>query len=192
MAFRAGPRPGEPFPDFDLLTTDGGRVRNIDFVGRQPLLISMGSVTCPMTAASDTQLKRLHDEFGEHIAFVNLYVREAHPGAQYAQPETMEQKTAFARDLKRRDALPWLVAVDDLEGTLHQQLDPKPNALYVMNKEGLVAFRALWSNDRYEAIREPLTALTDGRSSFTQSQARMIPMMRGLPHIPSVLRSRRA
>jgi hypothetical protein len=33
---------------------------------------------------------------------------------------------SFARELQQRDALRWPVAVDDLDGTLHRQLDPKP------------------------------------------------------------------
>jgi peroxiredoxin len=32
-------------PDFDLPTTDGGRVRKHDFVGQRPLLLTFGSVT---------------------------------------------------------------------------------------------------------------------------------------------------
>lgn len=45
MSFRTGPRPGEPMPDFELLTTDGGHVRKEDFVGKKPLLLTMGSFT---------------------------------------------------------------------------------------------------------------------------------------------------
>lgn len=45
MSFRTGPRPGEPMPDFELLTTDGGHVRKEDFVGKKPLLVTMGSFT---------------------------------------------------------------------------------------------------------------------------------------------------
>ena len=44
MAFTSGPRPGEPFPDFDLPTTDGDRVRFADYTGRS-LLITFGSIT---------------------------------------------------------------------------------------------------------------------------------------------------
>jgi len=44
MAFEGGPGPGEPLPDFDLETTDGGRVRKSDFAGR-PLLLYLASFT---------------------------------------------------------------------------------------------------------------------------------------------------
>jgi peroxiredoxin len=45
LSFKAGPEPGKPFPDFDLETTDGQRVRKSDFVGQKPVLLTFGSVT---------------------------------------------------------------------------------------------------------------------------------------------------
>lgn len=187
MSFRTGPKPGESMPEFDLPTTTGERVTKSDFTGRRPLLLTMGSVTCPMTADADQALRRLHDEFGEQVAFVTLYVREAHPGDHYPQPDTMEQKTAFARELKERDGLQWPVAVDDIDGTLHQQLDPKPNAAYIMDTEGRVAFRALWSNDREEILRRALAEVALGRAPLSEQQGRMLPMMRGVAHMDRML-----
>lgn len=43
--FTGGVRPGDPMPDFDLTTTDGGSVCKADFVGRRPLLMVFGSIT---------------------------------------------------------------------------------------------------------------------------------------------------
>jgi hypothetical protein len=43
-SFQVGPRPGEPMPDFDLPTTDGGHVRRADLLGR-PFLLAFGSFT---------------------------------------------------------------------------------------------------------------------------------------------------
>lgn len=45
LAFRGGPRPGEPMPDFDLPTPEGDRIRKSDFVGKKPLLLTFGSAT---------------------------------------------------------------------------------------------------------------------------------------------------
>lgn len=187
MSFRTGPRPGEPMPDFDLPTTDGGRVQKSSFAGRIPLLLTMGSVTCPMTADGDPTLKRLHQQFGDQVAFVTLYVREAHPGDRYPQPDSFEQKMAFAQELKDRDGLPWPVAVDDLEGTLHRQLDPKPNAAYLVDRDGRVAFRALWSNDREDVLRKPLEQVVAGKPLAAEHQGRIIPMMRGVARMDRML-----
>jgi hypothetical protein len=50
---------------------------------------------------------------------------------------------ALARAYEQRDQIPWPIAVDDVEGNLHQALDPKPNAAYIMDKRGNVVFRTL-------------------------------------------------
>ncbi|MBV7697373.1 thioredoxin family protein [Streptomyces sp. TRM70350] len=187
MRFHTGPRPGEEMPDFDLPTVDGGRVTKSDFAGRTPLLLTMGSVTCPMTAAADPALKRLHADFGDRAAFVMLYVREAHPGDRYPQPEDFERKTAHARDLRDRDGLLWPVAVDDIDGTLHRLLDPKPNAAYLMDADGRVAFRILWSDDREHIVRQALETVLSGRSPVGEHQGRMVPMLRGVAEMDRVL-----
>jgi hypothetical protein len=190
LRFHAGPEPGEPMPEFDLPTTDGRRVTKGDFMGRRrPLLFSMGSVTCPMTADADTMLKRLYARFADRVAFVTLYVREAHPGDRCPQPDTIDRKMRYARDLQQRDGLPWPVAVDDIDGTLHQRLDPKPNAVYVMDIDGRVAFRALWSNDRESILSAALDAVARGRTPVGQHQGRMIPMMRGVAEMDRMLES---
>lgn len=90
-SFVRGPRPGEPFPEFDLPTTDGGRIRNSDFMGRRPMLLTFASLTCPMTADSSSVLRPLYDQFHDRVGFVSLYVREAHPGENYPQPDTIEE-----------------------------------------------------------------------------------------------------
>jgi hypothetical protein len=116
-----------------------------------------------MTASAGPALKRLHEEFGDRVAFVSLYVREAHPGDRYPQPESFEQKMEHARAYRERDGLPWPVAVDDVDGSLHRALDPKPSSVYIMDREGRVAFRALWSNDE-ATVRDGLQAVVDGRT----------------------------
>lgn len=43
--FQGGPRPDQPFPDFDLPTIDGGHVAKSDFVDRRPVLMIFSSFT---------------------------------------------------------------------------------------------------------------------------------------------------
>ncbi len=180
MRFQAGPRPGEDMPDFDLPTVDGGRVTRSDFVSRTPLLLTMGSVTCPMTAAADPALKRLHAGFRDRVAFMTLYVREAHPGDRYPQPDRFEREMDHARDLKERDGLPWPVAVDDIDGTLHRGLDPKPNAACLRDADGQVFFRVLWSDDRESVLRTALENVLSGHSQPREHQGHVVPRLRGV------------
>ena len=60
LRFRKGAAaPGDAFPEFELITTDGSTLVNTDI-------------------------------FGDRVAFVMLYVREAHPGENFVQSETIE------------------------------------------------------------------------------------------------------
>jgi len=99
LAWRGGPRPGQQMPEFDLPTTGGGRLRTADVTGVTPLLLTFGSVTCPMTADADPKLKHLHQRRGHRVAFATVYIREAHLGDLCPQPATIERKMRFAQAL---------------------------------------------------------------------------------------------
>lgn len=132
-----------------------------------------------MTASAGPALKRLHEEYRDRVAFVTLYVREAHPGERYPQPASIEQKREHAHRYRQRDGLSWPVAVDDVDGSLHRALDPKPSAVYIMDTGGRVAFRALWSNDE-RVVRQGLEAVAAGTSpSRPDRKNRLLPMLSG-------------
>ena len=102
LKFRKGAAaPGNQIPAFELVTTRGDRLVNDDvFVGK-PVLFVFGSMTCPMTASSAPSVQELYEEFGERVDFVMMYVREAHPGENYAQAESMDDKIESARALQQ-------------------------------------------------------------------------------------------
>lgn len=112
LAFRGGPLSGDQMPGFDLVTTNSSRLRKRDFHGRQPLLLTCASITCPMTMTATGGLKRLYADFGDRVAFVTLYVREAHPGEHYPQPATFEEKLTHAPACQTAAAIHWTAAVD--------------------------------------------------------------------------------
>jgi hypothetical protein len=138
-----------------------------------------------MTKSAGRVLRKLFAEYGDKIGFVTLYVREAHPGNRYPQPRTFEQKLAHARAYADRDCITWPVAVDDLDGSLHRALDEKPNAAYVMDADGNVAYRLLWSNGAH-ALRHALGGVLSGKHG--QTQARVAPMLRGAAYLVETLK----
>lgn len=183
----AAPSAGSAMPDFDLETLDGGRVRRDDFAGERPVLLILGSLTCPMTASSAPSLERLHREYGDRVEFVTVYTREAHPGERIPQPISREEKRAHAASLAERDHLGWRVAIDDLDGTLHRQLDGKPNAAYLMDRDGRLAFRTIWASDT-GSLQAALDAVSQGRQPKRRSSSAMArPMMVALGSIDPVV-----
>src|SRR5918993_6049736 len=113
-----------------------------------------------MTASAGPVLKKLYERFGDQVGFLTVYVREAHPGDHYRQPHTFEEKAYLAREYRNRDGIPWPVAVDDIDGTLHRALDAKPNAAYLVQVDGRIAQRVLWSNDE-RGLRRAVRAVLE-------------------------------
>jgi hypothetical protein len=189
LIFHAGPAPGRSVPDFDLPTVSGGRVRKADFLGRRPLLITFASLTDPMAASAAPSLKRLCRRVGEAVAFVTVYVREAHPGRRIPQPETQGRKLEHARLLRERDGLPWTVAVDDLDGAFHRAMGGNSSSAFVVDPNGDVAFRTLWSNDE-EVLGPALEAIASGELGQPfERERRIIPLARGLARVDDVVRA---
>ena len=187
MRFNKGtPAAGDSLPEFNLTSTSGERLTWQNFGGK-PVLLTVGSITCPLTASSIPTLKRLCQEFGSEIEFVMVNVREAHPAENMGQPETFEEKLEHARALKEQFKIPWTVVTDDLDGSFHRSLDTKPNSAYIVDRDGVIAFRSLFATDE-RSLREALTAIVTGKDlPRPQSQAMFRPLARSFGYIQEVL-----
>lgn len=173
MSFdREDPGPGDRVPDFDLPLLGGGRFRSTDLGETGPVLLIFGSTTCPVTDNAAPGLNRLHARFGDRVRFVIVDVREAHPGEAVPQPGTLDEKTAHAEQMRDLFRFAFEVAVDDVDGTLHRALAPKPNSAYVLGKDGTILFRAHWANDE-KALAAALAAVAAGRSPPRSQSAGM-------------------
>jgi thiol-disulfide isomerase/thioredoxin len=189
LNFRQGAAaPGDQVPAFELITTRDERLVNDDLFGDKPVLFIFGSMTCPMTASSAPSVQQLHEEFGDRIDFVMLYVREAHPGEHFSQAETIADKIESARALQKFYGIDWTVAADTIDGALHRALDPKPNAAYLVSNEGEILFRSLWAAD-YGALHLALEDATDGKAlRRTQSTRLFSPVVRAMGRVREVMR----
>ena len=184
---RNSAKPGDAFPSFEIITTTGDRLVNDDVFDGRPVIFIFGSMTCPMTASSAPTVQDLYDEFGDRVNFIMLYVREAHPGEDIGQAESMEDKLAQTQMLKDFYGIDWAVAADNIDGDLHRALDPKPNSAFLVGGAGTILFRSLWAAD-YGALREALAAAADGRALQTQQSTRMIvPVARAMGHVQAVM-----
>ena len=179
--------PGDLFPDFELITSDGARLVNEDVFGDKPVVFVFGSMTCPMTASAAPSVQELYDEFGDRVRFIMMYVREAHPGEHFAQIATIEEKLDHARALKEFYDIQWTVVADNIDGNLHRALDPKPNSAFLMDRDGTILFRSLWASD-YDALRQALDAVSSGQVlPANQSTKMMGPVARAMGHVQEVM-----
>ena len=175
--------PGDGLRPPALTLLDGTRIDSWHSADGHPTLIIFGSRTCPVTISAAPSLVRLHGQFGPHVRFLLVYVREAHPGASIPQPRTLDDKLRHAAALKAELALPFEVAVDDIDGGLHRLLGARPNSAYIVDRDGVILFRAQWANVD-KPLAQALAALAQGRpiryreaTSTMTAVARMIGFM---------------
>jgi hypothetical protein len=185
---RFGPRavnPGESFSPVTLSMTNGESV-TIGGERNRPMVVVTGSLTCPMTEASTPSMQRLHEEYGTRMDFLMVSGREAHPGERLPQPKTDHEARVRAEELASFHQVPFAVAVDTLDGAVHQHLDLKPNTLVVLDETGTVVFRSLWAGD-HRHVRSALDAVVAGRTpARRESRAVLGPMSGALPRIREV------
>lgn len=144
---RSGLEPGEMAPDFKLPRAGGGTLRLSDLSGA-PVLLRFGSPTCPVTIGTVESFSELYSKWGDRVQFVEVVIRQAHPGHRVPAHTTDEQKEEEAFSYKVENGLPWAVAADDVEGTTHQVYGTLAAPVYLIDSEGRVAWYSLWSNAR--------------------------------------------
>ena len=89
--------------------------------------------------------------------FFTIYVREPHPGENYGPHRDFEQKLKFARDCREQDTIETKLLVDDLQGTVHRCYGSMPNMIYIIDKNGKIAYKAMWTD--HDEITSVLTNL---------------------------------
>ncbi len=192
--FFGGAEPGEKAPDFQARTIDGDRIRLSDFRGRRNVVLTFGSATCPLTAASIGGLNDLREQYAnDEVEFLFVYVREAHPGEALPAHHSMAQKLQAAEQFREIEQVEMPIVLDDLDGHIHRKYGKAPNPSFLIDKTGRVAFRALHTNPKAlaEAIEELLSVQKEsGRDHAIVhgGESSGIPAIRAMLHTHRALR----
>ncbi|MFN3648110.1 MAG: hypothetical protein ACK47B_00910 [Armatimonadota bacterium] len=88
----------------------------------------------------------MHAVWGDRIQFVDVVIRQAHPGPGVRPYHTFEEKRRDAERYAREERIPWTVAVDDLDGTVHQVYGGIADPAYLIGADGRVSFYSMWTN----------------------------------------------
>jgi len=90
-------------------------------------------------------MKKLYARWGDQVHFVDVMVRQAHPGPRVPAYHTFEEKLRDARRYVEEEKIPWVVLVDDLEGTVHQTYGGLADPTYLIDSDGRVAYYNMWT-----------------------------------------------
>ncbi len=141
------PEPGDEAPAFELRSLNGELVKLSDFRDSRNVVLTFGSATCPQTAASIGGLRSLAREFPRsEVEFLFVYVREAHPGVELPAHHSMEDKVSAAMLLREQEQIDYPILVDELGGEVHRRYGALPNASFIIDKSGRIAYRSLASH----------------------------------------------
>jgi peroxiredoxin len=136
---------GMAAPEFVVADLEGNPVRLSDFRGKKHVVFEFGCITAPVFINDITSLNRLSAQFqNDDVQFLIIYVREAHAGESYRPHTSFEQKLSHARDLQRLENVQFPVLVDSLAGDTHRAYGVRPSPVYVINKDGLIVYKASW------------------------------------------------
>jgi hypothetical protein len=90
------------------------------------------------------------------VQFVDLVVRQAHPGERHGGYRSYEEKLDDARRYQQEESIAWPVVVDDLGGSAQREYGGLSASAYLIDAEGRVAFLGAWGQapPLTEAIEE--------------------------------------
>ncbi len=133
-------------------------------------------------------MEALAEELGDDASLFTVWVREAHAGGDYPQPESLAERERYARDFREREQARIPVVLDDMQGSLHRLFGGLPNAVYVIDGRGRVAYRASWADHR--EIRRVLERLLEADRRMAQRVYAGVPrwseeQLRKLPDDPT-------
>ena len=155
---------GSAAPDFTLLRSSGDRrLRLSEFRGKRPIVLVLGSYTCPKFRLQAPVLNALYERYHDRAEFLLVYIREAHgagswqstinrrEGIDLADPATFEQKRGYAASCVRKLKIPYTAVVDAFDSTTEKAYVAWPSRLYLVDKQGRVAFNSLLDELNFDA-----------------------------------------
>jgi len=90
-------------------------------------------------------VKELFARWSDRVHFLDVLIRQAHPGADWPTYRTFEEKAYDAQRYVDEEDLPWPVLVDDLEGTVHREYGGMTDPTYLIDLDGRVSFYNMWT-----------------------------------------------
>lgn len=91
-------------------------------------------------------MKELYERWSPRVQFVDVLVRQAHPGPGVPPYASDLQKLEDAVAYKRDEGVPWTVLADDLDGSIHRQYGGLADPTYLIDRDGRVAFYNMWTH----------------------------------------------
>ena len=169
----ASPLVGHAAPDVALHWTDGRETR-LSALRGTPLVLMIGSYTCPQLRHGAPEVNRLYAEYQGRARFLLAYIREAHPagdgwqstinerqGVSLPEAKTLVERGEHAAVCRRELKIPYEAAVDGLDGRIETAFAAFPSRVFVIDRTGKVTFSSALDAEtlRPAALRAAIDAV---------------------------------
>ena len=149
---------------------------------------------------------QIYNDYKDKADFLTVYVREAHPTDEwqmksnvkddvcYAQPKTLEQRVAIAKDFTTRFKFPLPFGIDEMANAADSAYAAWPERLYVIDETGHVAYRGGmgpfhykpaelrdWLAAKYGAVKHDSAAAAGPTTATHSAASALAPATAGAP-----------
>jgi len=158
------PAKGELAPNFSLENLDGEIVQLKDLVGSKPIVLQLGSHSCPVYRYRRFSMSKLYREYADKAHFLLVYTLEAHPkGAinPYVDREWVssfnyltntivpfhddaEMRMQAAQASHSKLSISYPMVVDNMNDEIWKKYGRAPSAGFVIDQTGRIALRLPW------------------------------------------------
>jgi peroxiredoxin len=147
---------GDRAPDFSLVKLDKTTaVRISDFTAQQrPVVLVFGSYTWPPFRREVPALNRLYHEYESQVAFLVVYITEAHPSdvwqmesnikdkVVFASPRSEDERASVAGSCVRKLGIDIPAVLDEFGNSTEQAYTAWPDRIYLIDGTGRVAYKS--------------------------------------------------
>jgi hypothetical protein len=146
---------GDRAPDFELARLDGeGSIRLASLLAERPAALVFGSYTWPPFRAQVGTLEELAERYRDRVAFLGIYIREAHPedgwilpenrrsGVAVREPKTDEERRAVASMCAINLRMRMPMVVDGADNPVASAYGGWPDRLYLVRRDGRIVFQS--------------------------------------------------
>lgn len=179
---RQAPQVEQLAPGFELRSVDGDLVELADLIGDQPIVLQLGSRSCPVFRNRRHWVDGLVQDYGDRVRFLAVYTLEAHPvgskspyadeewltlynrfaGVRIPQATDAEERMAQAQLTRDKLDLKSTVLVDTLDNRVWSAYGAASSPAFVIDRQGRVVLRQVWIEPK--EIRRTLDRLLADRA----------------------------
>jgi peroxiredoxin len=146
---------GDAAPDFSLTKLDKtDKIQLSSLTARQPVVLVFGSYTWPPFRREVPALNKLYEQYGEKVAFLIVYITEAHPTdvwqmesnikdkVLFATPKNEEERALVAGACVRKLGIKLPAVLDEFGNSTEQAYTGWPDRLYLIDTSGHVVYKS--------------------------------------------------